>query len=145
MDSPPNRLDVSVNLLSIQALEKGVITILGGKQKTHHTYKDLVDVFIHFLDNKVKNGIYNTGFENLSILNLGKTIQKKIDCKIQIKKDNDSRSYNLDSTKLLNTGFLPKYSIVDAIDEIKLSFSKKKLYSRPQWYSVKWLKSIKVI
>ena len=140
------RLDVSVNLLSIQALEKGVITILGGKQKrpTIHI-RDLVDVFIHFLDNKVKNGIYNAGFENLSILNLGKTIQKKIDCKIQIKKDNDSRSYNLDSTKLLNTGFLPKYSIVDAIDEIKLSFSKKKLYSRPQWYSVKWLKSIKVI
>ncbi len=140
------RLDVSVNLLSIQALEKGVITILGGKQKRPNIHiRDLVDVFIHFLDNKVKNGIYNAGFENLSILKIGKTIQKKIDCKIQIKKDNDSRSYNLDSTKLLNTGFLPKYSIVDAIDEIKLSFSKKKLYSRPQWYSVKWLKSIKVI
>ena len=138
------RLDVSVNLLSIQALEKGVITILGGKQKRPNIHiRDLVDVFIHFLDNKVKNGIYNAGFENLSILKIGKQF-KKIDCKIEIKKDNDSRSYNLDLQKLLNTGFLPKYSIVDAIDEIKLSFSKK-LYSRPQWYSVKWLKSIKVI
>jgi len=140
------RLDVSVNLLSIQALEKRVITIFGGQQKRPNIHiSDLTNVFIYFLENNVENGIYNAGFENLSILNIGKIIQKSIDCKIKIKKDNDSRSYNLDSTKLLNTGFIPKYSIIDAINEIKLSFAERKLASMPRWYSVKWLKSIKVI
>ena len=144
--SPRMRLDVSVNLLSIQALEKKVITIFGGEQKRPNIHiVDLTNVFIYFLENKVKNGIYNAGFENLSILKIGQIIQKSIDCKIKIKKNNDSRSYNLDSTKLLSTGFLPKYSILDAINEIKSSFAEKKLISKPQWYSVKWLKSIKVI
>ena len=144
--SPRMRLDVSVNLLSIQALEKREITILGGKQKRPNIHiLDLANIFIYFLENKVKNGIYNAGFENLSILDIGKRIQEKIDCKIKIKKSNDLRSYNLDSTKLIKTGFLPKYTINDAINEIKFAHKNGKLISKPQWYSVKWLKSIKVI
>lgn len=140
------RLDVSVNLLSIQALEKKEINILGGKQKRPNIHiLDLVNVFIYFLEKKVKNGIYNAGFENLSILAIGKKIQKIIDCKIKINKSNDLRSYNLDSTKLIKTGFSPKYSINDAIKEIKFAHETSKLISKPQWYSVKWLKSIKVI
>ena len=144
--SPRMRLDVSVNLLSIQALEKKEINILGGKQKRPNIHiLDLVNVFIYFTEGRVKNGIYNAGFENLSILDIGKRIQDTIDCKIIIKKSNDLRSYNLDSTKLLKTGFLPKYSINDAISEIKSAHQNGKLILKPQWYSVKWLKSIKVI
>lgn len=144
--SPRMRLDVSVNLLSIQALEKKEINILGGRQKRPNIHiLDLVNVFIYFLEDKVKSGIYNAGFENLSILNIGKKIQEIIDCKIKIKKSNDLRSYNLDSTKLIKTGFLPKYNITDAIHEIKFAHEDGKLISKPQWYSVKWLKSIKVI
>jgi len=144
--SPRMRLDVSVNLLTIQALKKKEITIFGGKQKrpTIHI-NDLTDLFIFFLENKIKNGIYNAGFENLSILDLGKKIQNIIDCKIKIKKTNDTRSYNLDSSKLLKTGFSPNYTIQDAINEIKFSFDQGNLKLKPQWYSVKWLKKKKII
>ncbi len=144
--SPRMRLDVAVNLLTIQALKKKEITIFGGQQKrpTIHI-NDLTDLFIFFLEKKVKNGIYNAGFENLSILNLGKKIQKIIDCKIKIKKTNDARSYNLDSNKLLKTGFSPNYTIQDAINEIKFSFDQGNLKLKPQWYSVKWLKKKKII
>ena len=74
--SPRMRLDVSVNLLSIQALQKK-ITIFGGKQKRPNIHiSDLADVFILFLKKKVESGIYNAGFENMSILQIGKLIKK---------------------------------------------------------------------
>tara|TARA_E500000178_G_scaffold343365_1_gene390065 strand:- start:11709 stop:12647 length:939 start_codon:yes stop_codon:yes gene_type:complete len=144
--SPRMRLDVSVNLLSIQALQKKEITIFGGKQKRPNIHiSDLTDVFILFVKKKVKSGIYNAGFENMKILEIGKLIKKNIICKIKIKKINDIRSYNLDSSKLLKIGFKPKYSVQDAIKQIKEAYLNGNLKVNKKWYSVKWLKSIKVI
>ena len=144
--SPRMRLDVSVNLLTMQALQKKKITIFGGQQKRPNIHiLDLSEVFIHFLKNKVKSGIYNAGFENMSILDIGKLVKKNIECQIKIKKSNDIRSYNLDSSKLLKTGFKPKYSILDAIVQIKQAYDSKKLKSKKKCYSVNWLKYIKVI
>ena len=85
--SPRMRLDVSVNLLTMQALQKKEITIFGGKQKRPNIHiLDLSEVFIHFLKKKVKSGIYNAGFENMSILEIGKLVKKNIECQIRIKK-----------------------------------------------------------
>ena len=125
--SPRMRFDLTVNLLTIQALQKKEITVLGGKQKRPNIHiEDLTNVFIHFLNNKSKSIFYNAGFENLSILEIAKLIKKKIPCKIKIKKSNDIRSYNLDSSRLLKTGFKPKFGIEDAINQITESFKRKK-------------------
>ena len=114
--SPRMRLDVAVNMLTFQALKKGKITIFGGKQKRPNVHiDDLIDAYIFFLKKNIKSNIYNIGFENLSILQIGKIIAKNIKSKIIIKKNtSDPRSYNLDSTKLLKTGFRPKKKISDA-------------------------------
>jgi nucleoside-diphosphate-sugar epimerase len=144
--SPRMRLDLTVNMLTIQALTKNKITIFGGKQKRPNIHiQDLTDVFIHFLNKKIGAGIYNAGFENLSIIDIAKIIQKKISCKIEIRKTNDIRSYNLDSTKLTKTGFKKNFTITNAIDEIKQAFDNKKIFKKSEWYSVDWLKKIKVI
>lgn len=141
--SPRMRLDVSVNLLTMQALLKKEITIFGGKQKRPNIHiSDLTDVFIHFLKKKKNCGIYNAGFENMSILDIGKLVQKNINCKIKIKKINDIRSYNLDSSKLLKTGFKPNYSISYAIKEIKNAHENGKLKNNKKWHTVKWLKHL---
>ena len=95
--------------------------------------------------NDTGSDIYNAGFENMSILDIGKLVKKNIECQIKIKKSNDIRSYNLDSSKLLKTGFKPKYSILDAIVQIKQAYDSKKLKSKKKCYSVNWLKYIKVI
>ena len=51
----------------------------------------------------------NIGFENLSIINIAKKISRIIKSEIVIKKNyKDARSYNLDSSKLLKTGYKPK-------------------------------------
>ena len=78
----------------------------------------------------------------MSILQISKQISKKIKTKIIIKKNyNDTRSYNLDSSKLLKTGYKPKKNIYDAISELKNLYNKKILLDKPNFHSIQWLKT----
>ena len=88
----------------------------------------MVRIYYHFLKNKkIPNGCYNAGFENTSIIDLAKKIQKKLNCKIIIKKSNDPRSYRLNSDKLMKTGFKQKYFIEDGINELIKNLKLKKV------------------
>ena len=142
--SPRMRLDVSVNMLTFHALKKKEIKVFGGKQIRPNIHiKDLVRTIEHFMFKKnIEPGIYNAGFENMSIIKLAKKIIKIVPAKIKITKSNDVRSYSLDSTKLLKSGFKPLFSVDDAINEIKESFARKKNFFSKKTLSVKWLKKI---
>ena len=145
--SPRMRLDVAVNLLTFQALNKGKITVLGGKQVRPNIHiDDICDVYLHFISNNVKidSGFYNAGFENISILEIAKLIQSKIECEIHINDSNDPRSYRQDSSKLIKTGFKPKKNVSTAIDEIIKSYKLSQLRDRPQWHTVKWMSERKI-
>ena len=139
------RFDVTVNALSYSALKNKIINVNGGSQIRPNIHiDDLTDLYIFFLKKSKKFcGIYNAGFENLSVLNIAKKVQKEIPCKIKvIKKNFDPRSYRLDSSKLLKIGFKPKYGIINAIKEIKLKFNKKQIKNNPKFYSILWLKKL---
>ena len=141
--SPRMRLDVAVNMLTFQALKKGEITVLGGQQTRPNIHiDDIADMYIHLIENKdsISSGNYNAGFENISILDIAKTIQKEIDCKIVIKESNDPRSYRQDSQKILDTGFKPKKSVSLAIKELIEAFKKGILIDKPEFHTVKWMK-----
>ena len=144
--SPRMRLDVSVNLLTHQAMKYKQITLFGGKQIRPNIHiLDLVNVFIHFVKKPyLKNGFYNAGFENISLLNLAKKIKKKTKCKINIKKIVDLRSYRLNSQKLLNTNFKPRYGVSYAINEIINAYKQGELIERKNCYTVSWMKKNKL-
>ena len=141
--SPRMRLDVSVNLLTFQALKNKKITVFGGSQTRPNIHiKDMAKVYLHFLENdNISSGFFNAGFENISILDIAKLIQSKIDCEIEIKDSNDPRSYRLDSSKLIKTGFSQEYNIENAIDELIIEYQKGSLKDRPEFHTVKWMKS----
>ncbi len=142
--SPRMRLDVTVNNFTFQACKNKIITVFGGKQIRPNIHiKDLIRVYKFFLYNKqFKNGFYNAGFENLSILKIAKKIQKIIPSKIKVSKSNDVRSYRQSSQKLLSLGFKSKYSIDDAVNEIFKAFNSKKLKDNRSYYTVSWMKKI---
>tara|TARA_Y100000739_G_C20594958_1_gene459870 strand:- start:833 stop:1780 length:948 start_codon:yes stop_codon:yes gene_type:complete len=142
--SPRMRLDVAVNLLTYQALKKGIITVLGGNQTRPNIHiKDMVNIYCHFLKNSdITSGCYNAGFENISILDIAKKVQKFIKSEIIIKESNDPRSYRQDSKKLLETGFKPLYGVEDAIKEIKIAFENNSLKQDESCYTVKWMENI---
>ena len=139
--SPRMRLDVSVNMLTMQALTKGKITVFGGTQVRPNIHiDDICDLYLYLLDNEHITGIYNAGFENISILDIARMIKERIGCDIVVTESNDPRSYRLDSTKLLNTGFSPKKTVNHAITEIIDAYQKGKLDDQAHFYNLAWMK-----
>lgn len=139
--SPRMRLDVSVNMLTYQAIKNGVITVLGGKQiRPNININDLANIYFQIVkSNKITPGVYNAGFENLSIQKIAKMISLKTKCKIIFKKSNDPRSYRLDSSKLLKTGFEPSHTVSDTIDEL-IRFYKTKNLIKEKCENINWMK-----
>lgn len=144
--SPRMRLDVSVNMLTFQALKNKVMTIHGGQQVRPNIHiSDLTNAIIHFLENKnIESGVYNAGFENLSILDIANRVKEKVKSEIKILPVNDIRSYRLNSDKLINTGFKKTSSVNDAIDEIVKNFNDGKLIEKDSYYTVKWMKHLNI-
>jgi nucleoside-diphosphate-sugar epimerase len=142
--SPRMRFDLTVNMLTLQALKSKKIIVHGGSQIRPNIHiNDLVRVFEHFLFEKnIKPGIYNAGFENMSVIKIAQLIQKIIPSKIILSKIKDIRSYRLDSSKIIKTGFKPKFKVIDAVLKIKKNFDENKLEIRENNFSVDWLKKI---
>lgn len=138
--SPRMRLDVAVNLLTMQALSKGEITVLGGDQTRPNIHiDDITDLYLFFIDNPQVTGVFNAGFENLSIKTIAEMATKKANAKISILPSNDPRSYRVSSDKLLAAGFRPKKTVEDAIDEICTAFRSGALKDEDQFHNLKWM------
>src|SRR5438105_9819913 len=102
--SPRMRLDLTVNLLTMQALTKGVITVLGGDQTRPNIHiDDLVDLYL-FAHERRLAGVFNAGFENLTVRAIAETVIQQAPATIAVKPSNDPRSYAVNSDKLLATG-----------------------------------------
>ncbi len=141
--SPRMRLDVSVNILTMLAVTKGEITVFGGDQTRPNIHmQDMIRVYHHFLDNPHVTGIYNAGFENVSIMEIAERAAAKTGAKITVTPSNDPRSYRLSSKKLLATGFEQKYGIDNAIDEVIALFKDGTLENKDEFHNIKAMKKL---
>ena len=145
--SPRMRLDVSVNMLTFQALKNKKITVFGGDQTRPNIHmKDMVRVYQHFVNNSdIESGCYNAGFENISILQIAEMVKNKLGAEIIVSESNDPRSYRQNSDKLLNTGFKQEYGVDYAINEIIDAYNDKKLVESDSCYTVKWMKNLNLV
>lgn len=138
--SPRMRLDVSVNMLAMQALSKGKITVFGGAQTRPNIHiDDITDVYLHLIDHPEVTGIYNAGFENISILDIAKLVTKHVPCEIEVTESSDPRSYRVNSDKLLATGFKPKKTVEDAVREIIEKYRSGDLKDEERFSNLKWM------
>jgi len=138
--SPRMRLDVSVNMLAMQALSKRKITVFGGNQTRPNIHiDDITDVYLHLIDHPEAAGVYNAGFENISILDIAKLVTKYVPVDIVVTASNDPRSYRVNSDKLLATGFRPRKTVEDAIREIIDKFRTGKLQDDERYSNLKWM------
>jgi nucleoside-diphosphate-sugar epimerase len=137
--SPRMRLDLSVNMLTMQALQNKKITVFGGDQTRPNIHiQDLVRVYHHVLENPQElEGIFNAGFENISIMDIAKRAAKHADAEIAVTESNDPRSYRLSSKKLEATGFKQKYSVEDGILEVIEAYNNKGLRIEDHNFNIK--------
>lgn len=156
--SPRQRFDVTVNILTNLAVNRGEITVFGGDQLRPNLhildYCEVLKLFLSSDTNLICNETFNVGYENLSINQIATMVRDTVlsqfdnmtDIKIVRSPSNDPRSYHINSEKIKNKlGFHPKFSIENAIIELCDAF-KKKYYRNSLdneiYYNVKRLKSI---
>ena len=135
------RLDLTVNLLTLQALTKGRMTVFGGAQVRPNIHiDDLVDLYLFAWERRL-DGIYNAAFENLTVLEIAELIARQVPAEIVIEGDNaDPRSYRLCSDRLCATGFKPKKNVATAVRELAAAYREGRLVDRPDCHTVGWMK-----
>jgi len=144
--SPRMRLDLAVNMLTVQALVKKKITVFGGDQTRPNIHlRDMIRVYHHFLAvGKQHTGIFNAGFENISILEIAERAQRHIPAEIVVTPSNDPRSYRLSSKKLLATGFAPQFTVEDGIREVIAAYNDGRLTDNENCYNIKTMKRLAI-
>ena len=138
--SPRMRLDVSVNMLTMQALSRGRITVFGGDQTRPNIHiDDITDLYLFLLDHPEVRGVYNAGFENLTIRDIAARVTRQAAAEVVFSPSNDPRSYRVNSDKLLAAGFRPRKTVDDAISEIVASYRRGDLKDEERFYNLKWM------
>jgi nucleoside-diphosphate-sugar epimerase len=140
------RFDVVVNMFVLQAFSNKKITVLGGDQIRPNIHiDDMAAVYLYLVSrSNVPTGIYNAGFENLSVIDIAHQVSSVIEAKIEVSDSNDPRSYRQDSSKLLSIGFKPSKSVRVAINEIAEALQDMKVIDDERWHSISWLKKMKI-
>lgn len=117
------RLDLVVNALVHKGLSEKLLPINGGEQWRPLLHvKDVAQATKFCLKNNIC-GLYNLGYKNFRIKDIALEIASYIqDVKIKFidMPFEDLRNYKILNDKILNTGWTPKYSLQDGIEEMHL-------------------------
>jgi nucleoside-diphosphate-sugar epimerase len=156
--SPRTRLDLSVNILTNHAVNKGVITVFGGGQMRPNLHiEDMVDAYELMLaapHEKIHGEVFNIGFENHSIADIARMVQKivaeempeKRKIEIVTTPSNDNRSYHVNSDKIRSVlGFKAQRTIEDAVRDLARAFRNHLLpasFDDDWYYNVRTMKRI---
>lgn len=129
--SPRLRLDLTVNILTNLAVNKGEITVFGGHQKRPNLHiEDMAALYLLLLDlpdDKIAGKVFNAGYENHTVAEIAEMVRATIGPQVIITttSSNDNRSYHISSAKIKREiGFVPAHSITNAIQDLKDAFDK---------------------
>ncbi|MDC0514103.1 SDR family oxidoreductase [Pelagibacteraceae bacterium] len=158
--SPRQRLDLSVNILTNFAVNKKFIKVFGGDQLRPNLhildYCDVVELLINADKEKIRNQIFNVGYQNLSILEIAQKVKKVVqnefpkigEINIEMHESDDKRSYHINSDKIKTIlNFQPNHSIEDAISELCSAFKNNLLpnsFDNDNYFNVKKLQNLRV-
>jgi nucleoside-diphosphate-sugar epimerase len=152
--SPRLRLDLSVNILTNHAINKGKITVFGGGQlRPNFHVRDCAELYVKSLEwpaEKIDGKVYNAGYQNLSINAIAELVRSVIGKNVAIETTptNDNRSYHISSDKIKRElGYEPRYTIEDAVRDLKAGFDAGKVpdpMTNSLYFNIKRMQEIKL-
>jgi len=158
--SPRTRLDLSVNILTNHAVNNNKITVFGGSQLRPNLHiQDMCDLYqllIELPAEKIAGQTFNAGYQNLSIMDIAKTVRKVVkeeypekgEIELVTTPSDDIRSYHINSDKIARIiGFKPKHTIEDAVRDLCKAFKAGKLPNSMTddiYYNVRRMKRLEV-
>jgi nucleoside-diphosphate-sugar epimerase len=156
--APRQRLDLSVNILTNHAVNKGKITVFGGAQLRPNLhvqdYADLCELLLTAPDAKIANETFNCGFQNMSIMDIALIVKQVVEeefpekgaIPIDVTTSDDPRSYHINSQKIKRVlGFEPKHSIEEAVRGLCKAFREGKLpnsFDDNKYFNVRTMKAL---
>ncbi len=157
--SPRTRLDLSVNILTNHAVNKGRITVFGGEQKRPNLHiQDMCDAYKLMIEapaEKIAGETFNIGYQNRKIIDIAEIVRNVVEAEFPEKRrieivrteSNDNRSYHINSDKIFRVlGFRPRHSIEEAVRDLCRAFKAGKLpnsFDNDWYYNVRTMKAIK--
>lgn len=127
--APRLRLDLTVNLLTSQAINNGRITVFGGEQLRPNIHiGDMTDLYVLLLetpDDIVDGRVWNAGYHNLKVREIAERVRAQVGPQVDIvvTPTNDHRSYHISSARIeRDLGFQPRRSVDDAIGDLRMAF-----------------------
>ena len=157
--SPRTRLDLTVNILTNHAVNKGKITVFGGAQKRPNVHiDDITDLYVDLLDRwpteLISGQTFNAGYENFTVRELADQVKRVVEDEfpelapidIVTTPSDDMRSYHVSSQKILDIlGWEPQRSIEDAVRDLCVAFREGKLpdsFDDDKYFNVRTTKQL---
>lgn len=138
--SPRMRLDLTINILTNHAVNRGKITVFGGTQKRPNIHiDDIADLYVDLLERPVEQiagETFNAGYENLTVAELADQVRRVVEAEfpekapiaVETTPSDDLRSYHVSSKKILQKlGWAPQRTIEDAVRDLCRAFKAGKL------------------
>jgi nucleoside-diphosphate-sugar epimerase len=157
--SPRQRLDLSVNILTNLAVNKGKITVFGGQQTRPNIHiDDICDLYTMLLDlpdELIAGEIFNAGYRNASIAEIAEAVRKIVSTEVPGRENievvttpsDDIRSYRISSEKIeRKLGFKPKRGIEDGVHDLVKAFAQGLLpdsLEDPKYFNIRTMQDFK--
>ncbi|GAC1319711.1 MAG: SDR family oxidoreductase [Chloroflexota bacterium] len=156
--SPRQRLDLSVNILTNHAVNKGKITVFGGTQMRPNIHiQDVVDLYTLLLElprEQIAGKTFNAGWENHTIGDIAEMVRSVVQAELPARENieivttpsDDPRSYHISSEKIRRElGFAPRHTIEDAVRDLVVAFKNGRIpnsFDDIRYFNVKTVQTV---
>ena len=153
--APRLRLDLSVNILTINALVNRKIKVFGGDQMRPALHMaDMVRFYELMLEapkEKIHRQAFNVSYGNMTILQIAKMVQEVLNdpsITLEITPTDDKRSYHINCDKIKKVlGFECRHSLKEAVESIVDAYKKGLIVdglNNPLYHNIKRMKEIEL-
>jgi nucleoside-diphosphate-sugar epimerase len=150
--SPRLRLDLTVNILTNHAVNKGEITVFGGRQMRPNIHiSDVTNLYVRSLewdDDAIDGGVYNAGYENHSVSDIAEIVRRGVGQNVALNTvpTDDNRSYRISSEKIRRElGFVPSFTLDNAVSDLTAAFrdgTVPNAMTDPNYYNIKTMQGL---
>jgi nucleoside-diphosphate-sugar epimerase len=153
--SPRQRLDLTVNILTNQAVNVGAITVFGGSQTRPNIHiEDMADLYVRLLEapaEQIAGKTFNAGYQNHTVAELAAMVRDVVAGEMPERRrvaittspSDDPRSYHISSERMKHElGFVPRRTIQDAVRDLVRAFRAGRIpnaLTDDRYYNVKTL------
>lgn len=156
--SPRLRLDLTVNILTNHAFNKGAITVFGGDQYRPNLHiQDMADLYVQLMEEpaeRVAGKVFNVGYQNRTVREIAEIVKGTVEnvysdrglIPIETTRTDDVRSYRISYDRITRElDFRPRWTIEDAVLGLCQAFDAGKVpdaLTSSRYYNITRMKEI---